>query len=325
MHCRAAWGDGALPSGPVVARHLRDFLDLPSANTPLATLTEIQRRFQIRRSSSIVVKSGQGRAKIGCDTSELPLKEKELLINAGPAGARRVQFVRAHEVAHFFFAALTAHLYRSPDPARFRRSQQGERFCWEFALELFCPKAERQRWRAPYLDALLSIRDHELTAALHAAGGPRLSYWHVRALAARYGISIRATIRALDRTPVLSELACGLAVLRYAPNQWTGREHSHRVWQTARPSWGHLIFNQRAAKQGFDHAAACYDDGKSQVSELRQEELTLQRRSCPGARWRQQRFIAMVSYTPIDVKEEGRYLLAIWDWPDPAHAGCGSG
>jgi hypothetical protein len=153
---------------------------------------------------------------------------------------------------------------------------------------------------------------------LQRNGGPPLTYWHLRALAGRYGISIRAVIGTLNRHPVVNELACGVAVLRYAPNQWTGREAGHRVWQGARPIWGHLVFNQRASKQGFHHAAERYDNGIDQVPELREERLSLKCKPQPDAHWKQQNYQTMVAYTPVDVKDEGRYLVAIWKWPKPS-------
>src|SRR6266508_6970816 len=301
-HCRNSWPDQRTPSGAIVARELCTFLALPSGKSPLTTLKAIQRCFQISDGRGMPAAPGEGWAKIGRNLAELPLKDNELLIKVGDASAGRAQFVRAHEVAHFFFAALISRLPEEHrDEVLHRRSQQVERFCWEFASELLCPEIERRRWTAHELGSLLRAVEQTNAAGLAADGGPPLTYWHVRALAGRYRISVRAAIAALDHAPVLNELVCGIAVFRYAPNQWTGRETTHRVWQVARPIWGHLVLNQRASKQGFEHAAECYDNGKNQITELREERLLAKCKPTTRSRWQRQTLHTVVAYTPVDV------------------------
>jgi hypothetical protein len=309
------WTNSAVPPGNVIAQELFSFLGLPRRCRPELLLETIQKHFQIRRSSAIAAPPGEGLGRIAKDNTELPLSNRNFLIDAGKAAAPRSHFVLAHEIAHFLFAGFASRLHGSDRPvACFDRTKVAERFCWSFALELFCSNAERRGWTREYVSTLMRAKEATSVDIMLKAGAPFLSYWHVKAIARRYGISIRATILALDRMPILDEVGCGAAILRHVPNQWTGREAGHRVWQYARPSWGHVLFNQRVSKQGFVQAARVYDRGENHVSELHTEHLLLKWRRAKASGWELRRFETPVVYTPIDVENEGRYIMAIWKW-----------
>src|SRR5207248_2816053 len=95
-----------------------------------------------------------------------------------------------------------------------------------------------------------------------------------------------------------------------------------RIWQVACPQWGFAISNRRAIRQGFRHAAEVYDTAAGLETILKPENLQLQVRP-PHPRtsdrqlWRECSLSTVCAYTPVDVRQEGRYLVAVWAWPPP--------
>jgi len=168
------------------------------------------------------------------------------------------------------------------------------------------------------VDSLLTGEQRSLASKLDPPSVRRLTYFHLRHLASRHHISVRAVLTALDRHPLLDEVECGIAVFRHIANVHTGRERTLRLWQSSRPSWGHVLANRRATRQGFDAAPEVFDTGSNQETVVRHERLLLRvHRPQNTPKWPVEPLSAACAYTPVDVVTEGRYLVAIWHWPNP--------
>lgn len=257
-------------------------------------------------------RSAQGWVKISRRTQEL--FGHDVVIGVGEATPRRRFSVEAHEIAHLFHAVLVERA-KGPNTIQAKRSYEAERFCWEFALGIFCPRSERIKWNADYLAEFLNLSERELVAQLESNGLHRLSYWHIRALARHYNISIRMVVAALDHHPLLDEVCCGIGIFKRMPNPATSSEIALRVWQRACPQWGYLPRNQRVTKQGFDSADRVYSLQKDQETVVYDERLRLRFASRKGSvKWPIKTVDTVCAYTPVDVISEGRYLLAIWPW-----------
>src|SRR2546430_772841 len=96
--CRGAWPKESLPSGAVVARAVREFLQLSSSETSSAVLGAIRRSFQIIDCKDVTAPPGEGWAKMRYATPKPYLIENELAISAGRGGSGRSKFVLAHEM-----------------------------------------------------------------------------------------------------------------------------------------------------------------------------------------------------------------------------------
>jgi len=256
---------------------------------------------------------GQGWVRVDRPVGELFRRAAQVAV--GEATPSRRHSVEAHEIGHLFYATLAerAEAIRLDHKVR---SDEAERFCWDFALEVFCPRSERFRWDAAYLRALLRESEQETVSQLKPKELRPLTFWHVRALARRHGISMRMAVVALDRHPILDEVSFGISILKRMPNPATSHDVGLRVWQRARPSWGFLVSNQRAIKQGFISAGTIFDRGQNQKTLTARERLRL-RFSCPNeqVKWPVRTTETTCAYTPVDVKSEGRYLLVMWPWP----------
>ncbi len=322
-----AWGDWStfldqnsranpLPGGEFIVDLLRRFLDAQeTSGTGLLKL--IRRRFAIERLSKADTYGfplpGQGWVRVERPFDDLFRRNAQVAV--GEANASRRHSVEAHEIGHLFYATVAEraaairldHMVRTDD---------AERFCWNFALEVFCPRRVRLRWNAAYLHALLRPSEQEIITQLKPKEVRALTFWHIRALAQRHGISMRMVVVALDRHPLLDEVGFGAAILKRMPNPATSHDVGLRVWQRARPSWGFLVPNQRAIKQGFICAGAIFDRGENQKTVPVKEQLQL-KYSCPREKikWQVRVTETTCAYTPVDVKSEGRYLLVMWPWP----------
>lgn len=316
-----------IPSGLAVARELVSYLNLWNQKRGSAKLQVIRRRFGIWEATGMTARTAQGWAMIGHERTELPFSDIALLIKSGDASPSRQRFVQAHEIAHFFYAGLATSL-PPPDRERalFVRTPEAERFCWAFAMEILCPERERREWTLEGVNDGLTARERGGTAS-NQTRAPALTYEHLSALARKYEMSVRGIISALDRMPIMDEVMCGVAVFAYKANRSTGQETGHRVWQAARPTWGHVISNQRADKQGFAQVGELFDIGRSRESIVCNETLRLNWRTTGDRKWRMHIFQSDVAYIPVDVKNEGRYVVAIWSWPavPPAHSDLAAG
>jgi len=329
LHHRSAWTawfravdgsvkEGVVPGGAEAAVLVRSVLQLPSKTSPTRLVSSVRQAFGIEEADRESATGAQGWAKVFLSQPTLFAQEHVFQVAAGSAPTSRRQLVLAHEIAHFFYACLEerANAASKPKKPYGTRTRQAEQFCWDFAIELSCPLEQQRKWTLAFLRDMLTPKERMLADTLSSHGLDQLTYWHLRRLASQYYLSIRAVIRALDHHPILDEALMGIAVFREIPNQWTGRETGLRLWQYARPSWGHIISNKRAAKQGFTSAGDIFDESTDQHTIVVPESLHLWRRkSNERAHWEMVRNKTACAYTTIDVKSEGRYLLAIWHWP----------
>lgn len=305
-----------LPGGEALVHLLRRFLGAKDANgTGLLKL--IRQYFAIERVAKEDTLGfplpGQGWVRVDRPAGELFRRDAKIAVGEAPPSRRHS--VEAHEIGHLFYATVAERTSAIRVDHRVR-TDEAERFCWDFALEVFCPRVERLRWNAPYLGALLRATEQDMVSQLKPIELRRLTFWHIRALAQRHGISMRMVVAALDRHPLLDEVRIGIAILKRMPNPATSHDVGLRVWQRARPTWGFLVPNQRAVKQGFVSAGASFDRGENQMTVTVGERLRL-KYSCPNeeVKWPVRTTTATCAYTPVDVKSEGRYLLVAWPWP----------
>jgi hypothetical protein len=195
-----------------------------------------------------------------------------------------------------------------------------EQFCNEFARMLLLRDEKIKQISLALVEESWTPREREAARDVWTAGGPRLTYQHIRALAARVSLSIRFVVSMLHRHSVLDEAACGVSIMRVSPNRETGELRALRVWQIACPSWGFIIPNRRVIRQGFSAASDIYDSVGSQNTEVRAETLFVRTKNTDSTilvqnRWSETRLKTNCAYTPVDVRDEGRYLVAIWSWP----------
>jgi hypothetical protein len=240
--------------------------------------------------------------------------DHDIILAAGDANAVRRGSIEAHELGHLFFDCFEERA-SSDVLDHTNRSPRAERFCWQFALALFCPPEERADWNADSIHHLLVAKERAMIEQL-PENTRAFTFYHLRALARMHGISIRLVIAALDRHRLLDELGIGVVVIRNMPNPATRLEVGMRIWQRACPSWGYLIRNQRAAKQGFRSVDDAYRTLSPQRTAVFQEQLRLSfRNPTAGRRWFSREIKTMCAYTAVDVVREGRYVVAIWHWP----------
>jgi hypothetical protein len=306
---------GKVPNGDVTVHMLRSYLQAESISG-VKFLKNIRENFEIEKQKGSGLhdepRSGQGWVKISRRNQEL--FGHDVVIGVGAAAPQRRFSVEAHEIAHLFHAALVERAV-GPNTIQAKRSNEAERFCWEFALGVFCPRNERVKWNSTYIAEFLNPDDKKLVAQLESEKLHRLSYWHIRALARHYNISIRMVIAALDHHLLLNEVCCGIGIFKRMPNPATSSEIALRVWQRACPQWGYLPNFQRITKQGFDSADRVYSHQNDQETVVFHERLRLRFASQKGSvKWPMRTVDTVCAYTPVDVISEGRYLFAIWQW-----------
>jgi hypothetical protein len=304
----------SVPRGTAAVNLLRRFLN--ADQTPGTELLKLVRQqFEIERMVGRDIDGfplpGQGWVRIRRDVGS----HRRTEVAVGAATPSRRRSVEAHEIAHLFYASLVERITDNPPDHRVR-TEEAERFCWEFALEISCPHTARVQWTPEFLDSLLGTRDREAILQFCPKELSSLTFWHIRALAQRYGISMRMVIAALDRHPILDRIGFGISTFRRMSNPVTLKDVGLRVSQYARPSWGFLIPNQRVFKQGFLSAGSIFDRGENQWTVTVAERLCL-KNICGDrqVKWALRNIETTCAYTPIDVKSEGRYLLVIWPWP----------
>ena len=172
----------------------------------------------------------------------------------------------------------------------------------------------------------MCIRDRyksDLSLALQAKakGAPPLTFYHIRSLAGRHSVSIRSMICALHRHALLDETQCGIAVMRVAKNAYTGKDVGLRIRQIACPTWGFILPNKRVSRLGFAQAADVFDNCISQQTHVTKETILVWLNSeyfkikYPQKWIREYPLSTTCAYTPVDVNNEGRYLVTIWSWP----------
>ena len=304
------------PTAENVVRLLRYFLSAPEVSgTNL--LKAIRQKFAIERfvgqSERGSPLPGQGWIRISRGVGELFGRETQIAV--GEATASRRRSVEAHEIGHVFYATLAERTAKDRVD-HMARTEEAERFCWNFAIEILCPRVERALWTAAYLKDVIRPEEEALVSQIEPRELRRLTYWHIRSLAQRHGISMRMVVMALDRHPLLDEVCFGIAVLKQMPNPATLRDIGLRVWQCARPDWGYLVARQRAVKQGFSFAETVFANGAHQEAVVYNERLRI-KYSCPSEKikWPTCLIETTCAYTPVDVGSEGRYLVVMWPWP----------
>jgi hypothetical protein len=272
-------------------------------------LARIRERFNIVRAEG--APTGHGSVKV--EKASDDWFGYDAVVALGNATRFRRHMVEAHELGHLFLASVLETMIGSKDSRP--QDLDAERFCWEFALAALCPASERRRWDLAYVSSLVPGSAVE---SAHRDLGMRLSFLHLRALAQRSHISIRLAVSALDRHQLLDEAECGIAILRRMPNLATGQDLALRVMIRARPSWGFLVKNQRASKQGFSRAQDVFESAKSQETITQEEHLCLRFATDQARpRWALRIVSVPCAYTAVDVQTEGRYLVAIWPWQKP--------
>lgn len=308
---RSEWPDLNIPKGGAVARTLRKFINLSTTEDSSVVLDSLRDRFAIKlvsKGSSGLTQPGQGWVRV----IELPHSAQgcDIRIAIGNATTARRNSILAHEIGHLFLASLQE--ARLPGAFDHRqRDRKAEQFCWEFALEMLCPVDVRREWSWDLLQQLLSKDTPSLITRDDSVLKQVITYWHLRGLASRQNISIRMTAMALDRHEILEASSCIVAIFRYAENRYSKTDPELRLIFQSRPSAYYLIPNQRASHQGFSAAERIYRTEPANMPVVIDERIKLRvyRRELKPA-WKAVDYKVPCIYTPIDVKGEGRYLLA---------------
>lgn len=224
--------------------------------------------------------------------------------------------VIAHEFGHLFYASLVELSLPDDNHNHLARSAVTEKFCWDFSREFLLPDDDVRQWNSHWLNSLLSDRENESLNQHRPQNAPSIGFVHLCAIAKRYHVSIRLVLTSLDRCPLLDEICVGIAIIAYRENQFMKNAPALRIRFAARPSWGHVIFNQRVLKQGFSQANDAYRFLGHMKNTWRDEILLLQNKCAMGPRkWEVTEIRTVCEYAAIDVLQEGRYLVAIWQWP----------
>lgn len=316
--------DAKLPDGSSISASVAATLMLQFTGTqPTGPSTVILRRATealgvvVCRDSQLG--SGVGRIALTQDLEGL-WPEAAFVIRLGDASPARKRFLNAHEVAHAVLYSLLCHPHIRMESKRpYANELEREQFCNEFSRHLVLAPARVAEITFEQAQTRLGTRDREWVESLWRQHGPRLTFQHLRVLAGVHGISIRCLISILHRHELLRIAECGIAVMRVGPNRVTGKEVGLRIWQRACPPWGYIATNQRAERQGFACATDVLKTERDQHTSLREESLVVKladaRPEHPGPKWHQVPLVTRVAYTPVDVKGEGRYLVAVWPWP----------
>ncbi len=238
-------------------------------------------------------------------------------LSVGAASAQRRQFVVAHELGHAIAWSLAAHpCSRAAFGSRVVTEYDCERFCNDFASEILVPNPVRRKISWPRTQLLL--RDTSQIGGLPGTTAPTsdLTFWHLRALAAAHGVSIRMMISVLHRHAMLGDASAGVAVMRVVPNRQTGREIGLRIWQASCPIWGFIPTNKRAKRLGFSAAGSIFDTIASFESAHHREQLTVwEQQQQRQPRWCKRMLDTVCEYTAVDTNGEGRFIVATWQWP----------
>lgn len=303
-----------LTNGKKMAELVRQFAELPSTCTPSVALSKLRLLFAVpllRNQSSSSTPDGEGWVQaISANPGSQPAK---LIIVAGRGPTNRRTTIFAHEFGHLFYTCLQEIIH--PQKVNHRlREQKAERFCWEFAVAFCCPAEVRNTWTLELLNAELEKLDVAPRSELNALGAEAddlISYYHLCALAKRHGISVRMAAMALNNHPLLNQLRCIVSVFRHSVNRSSKKEPGLRLLFQARPPDCYLTPNQRVMKQGFLAAEAAYRDAQSSSLTLATETISVwQLRANRVPRWVQRPYSTPCLYTPVDVRNEGRFLLA---------------
>jgi hypothetical protein len=299
----------------------RRFLGLHREALPSEIVAKAAKRMPLQFRSAEAVPPGTGKITI---QPELGLfwESDEFVVELGRATKRRTEFIQIHELAHAILYSFLCHSRFSPNSKQlYGRLLTREQFCNEFARELLLPKHKIKNISLALVEKGWSDGERLTVEGLWGAGGPRLTYQHIRSMAARLAVSIRFVVSVLHRHKLLDEVACGIAIMRVSPNRETGELTALRIWQMACPSWGFVIPNRRVSRQGFMSASDVYGSAASQTTEVRSETLLVWKQSAEltvsetKKRWTKTRLMTNCAYTPVDVRDEGRYLVAVWSWP----------
>lgn len=305
-----ASSDSAMVTAAALAQRLRKFLEeQEKVQWPLSALERakiLARQFGFAERDIADVDPGQGRVQVEFDRADG--RVTGLYYSVRKVGNARDKSIMLHELAHVFYGAAAELAGRTGDP--FATSGEIERFCWQFASEWALPREELRRFdRAHYLEILRG-------KGVPALASARLGFWGLVALAGHFSVSLRLLISALDRGPLLDQLEAGVAVMANTPNLITKESADLRIVMVARPQWGHVIYNERAVRLGFAHAYEALERGKSMTSASVNETLKLKRHTPERKlKWTIETLTIGCEYTPVDVRSEGRYLVAIWQWP----------
>jgi len=310
--------EDGFPDARRLAARLRRTLGLRASAPPGDVVTAVCEAFHFNRSVDHNEAPGAGAVSVRVD-SGLYDKQASLRVAIGAGPMVRRHSVWAHELGHVFLAVL---LESALEIGVLTRDQvdalEEERFSWDFSLGLCCPDKVVASWNRGYVQALLSADERRLVDVIESPALRAFTYYHLRALACAHRISMRATLVALDRHPLLAQVACGIGVFRVARNRHTGLDRGLRMWQSARPPWGYVVTNRRVRRQGFRAAHEVYAKAEPGGIAVYRERLSVRRRTMGGpTKWTDYELTVDCAYTAVDVRDESRFLLAIWHWPNP--------
>ena len=235
---------------------------------------------------------------------------------------RRV-FTAAHELGHVLLYSISLQSQTGEQLRQHCQSEEWrENFCEVFAARLtglgsHVDNRNGEFWQ----DVESTMSPTTVQQAREAQDVTKcfLTFQHLCALAGTRHWSIRRTIAWLDGNPMLDVVEAGIAVLRVGPNRYRGSHRALRVWQTAVPSWGFMASNQRASSAGFSAAEHAFEHVDDRKLWPRKESLSV-KENCrllglaSRRKFRERLLDTTCGYVPVDVKDEGRYLLVIWSW-----------
>ena len=259
-------------------------------------------------------KPGQGTVKFS--TQNDLFGKINVCYNARSGGAPRKRSVIFHEIGHIFCKLCwEAMALNGLDKYIPKSNSKQEQWCWDFSLQILCPYEKRRKWSPETLD---SIR-RETTKLYNSENSLPFSFKDLLDLARYETLSIRATIKSLNYLPLLEQLHIGIAVISLARSNKHKENFALRIHQKATPIWGYIIPNQRIIWQGFLKAPDAFRQLENMESIVVDDILKPQYRlTNQKNKYTKQGEVILntkIEYTAIDTKNEGRFLIAIWDWP----------
>jgi Zn-dependent peptidase ImmA (M78 family) len=288
--------------GPEHIEHrLRRLGELLSVHlTPVRSFSSVRGSFHEKHSSDLFLKSSAV-----AEAPELPMR----------------RYIAAHELGHAALRHLRPEEKASePEHQIFRNQLEREAFCQEFASELLLPKAFIERLAYVDFESPLSESEARMAQAIRSASGPKLTFYHMAAIARKLGVPMVVLLTNLRNHRVLSEAESAFSIFRMSTNRFTSRELGLRAWINVCPRWGFLPPNRRVARLGFSHAESAITNGRHGEGLLHGESLLVQHRNpdkcAQTPKWIRHVLNTQCSYTPIDRRERGRFLFVCWHWSE---------
>lgn len=251
----------------------------------------------------------------------------------GDGSSFKQRLTAAHELGHVvLFSILSSPVASKKVFEEYSKNDRAEDFCERFA-HLACAVCDTERPGADLWDRIEATmaKDTLLETRREAqlvqdATQLRITIQHLYTLAGMYRTSIRHSISWLHNSEALRSAECGIAVIRLAahphPKRTKNSEPSLRIWQTALPPWGFLPRYRRAVTSGFRRAAEAYEKVENRKTWTVNEELNVSENCevlgiASRLKFRRRKLNSPCAYVPIDVKEQGRFLVAFWQWEAP--------